>query len=224
MTAPVDTVLFDIDDTLCEYRRPGHELLALAFDAHDVEPFFAIEDYYARYSEFSEMTGTVRDLRAACFAAIVDEHRRDPELGRAVAESYAEERNHQNVRFLPGARETIEAFADEYRLGAVTNGAPEMQAQKIDALGLDNRFETVVYAGYDTPAKPDPEPFRRALATLDSSPNSTVHVGNSLGSDVAGARVAGIRTAWLDDGSDPDPVPEYTLDSMADLHEPPWKG
>ncbi|PSQ56909.1 haloacid dehalogenase, partial [Halobacteriales archaeon SW_7_71_33] len=33
MTAvDVETVLFDLDDTLCTYRRSGAELLSLAFD------------------------------------------------------------------------------------------------------------------------------------------------------------------------------------------------
>lgn len=222
MTTPVEAVLFDIDDTLCEYRRPGREVLAAAFEDVGVEPFFDIETYESRYGEFVDATDTVEDLRVACFAAIAADSGRDPDLGRAVARAYADERDHGNVRFLPGAREAVEAFADEYRVGVVTNGAPGMQAAKLDALGLTDAFETVVYAGYDAPSKPDPEPFRRALAALDGDPNSTVHVGNSVVSDVAGAQAAGLRAAWLADGSDPDPVPEYTLSSMVDLGDPPW--
>ncbi len=222
MTESVDTVLFDIDDTLCEYRRPGRELLSVAFDTHSIEPFFTIEDYYARYGEFSEVTDSIEALRAECFAAIAKEQNRDPELGRAIAETYTTERNHRNVRALPGVKETIEAFADEYRLGVVTNGAPAMQAKKLAALGFDKSFETVVHAGYDAPAKPDPKPFRRALSALDGKPESSVHIGNSLASDVAGARAAGITSVWLDDGSEPEPVPDYTLASMAELTNPPW--
>lgn len=223
MTKSVETVLFDIDDTLCEYRRSGRELLAVAFDSHDLEPFFTIEDYYARYGEFSEITDSIEALRAECFAAIADERGHDPELGRTLAETYTTERDHHNVRALPGVRATIEAFTGEYRLGIVTNGAPTMQAKKLAALGFDESFETVVHAGYDAPAKPDPEPFRQALSTLDGKPKSAVHIGNSLVSDVAGAQAAGITAVWLDDGSEPDPVPDYTLASMEELTNPPWR-
>lgn len=223
MTNSVETVLFDIDDTLCEYRRTGRELLAVAFDNHDLEPFFTIEEYYARYSEFSEVTDSIEALRAECFAAIADERGRDPELGRALAETYTTERDHRNVRFVSGAREAVTALTEEYRLGIVTNGAPTMQAKKLAALDLDEVFETVVHAGYDAPAKPDPEPFHRALSALDGKPASAVHIGNSLVSDIAGAKAAGITAVWLDDGSEPDPEPDYTLSSMEELKNPPWR-
>jgi HAD superfamily hydrolase (TIGR01509 family) len=221
MTA-VETVLFDIDDTLCEYRRSGDELLALAFETHDTEPFFAIEDYYARYAEFADRTDTIDELRAECFAAIADERERDPALGRALADAYTDERDHHNVRFVPGAREAVTALASDHRMGVVTNGPPTMQSQKLAALGLDETFETVVHAGYDAPAKPDPAPFHRALDSLDGDAESAVHIGNSLSSDVAGAQAAGLRSVWLDDGSDPDPVPDHTLASMEELANPPW--
>jgi HAD superfamily hydrolase (TIGR01509 family) len=223
MTKSVDTVLFDLDDTLCEYRRSGRELLSVAFDAHPVEPFFTVEDYYARYGDFSESTDSVEELRTECFAAIADERGHDPDLGRAIADTYTAERDHRNVRFLPGAREAVTALADDHRLGVVTNGAPGMQAKKLAALDLDDTFETVVHAGYDAPAKPDPAPFHAALSTLDGTPERAVHVGNSLASDVAGAQAAGIKTVWLDDGSKPDPVPDYTLASMDELTNPPWQ-
>ena len=224
MTASVDTVLFDIDDTLCAYRRSGAAVLAAAFEVAGVEPFFAIEDYYDRYSGFVDRTDSIRELRAACFAAIADERGRDHDRGRAVAAAYADERDQWAVDALPGAREAVDRLAADHRLGVVTNGAPEMQAKKLAVIDLDNAFEVVVHAGYDAPAKPDPAPFRRALDALDADPGSTVHVGNSLTSDVPGAQAAGLQAAWLADGSTPDPEPEYTLDSMTDLHEPPWWG
>lgn len=223
MTNPVETVLFDIDDTLCEYCRSGRELLSVAFDAHDTDPFFTAEDYYARYDEVADDTDSIEELRAECFAVLADEQGHDPALGRAIADTYTAERDHHNVRFLPGAREAVAALAEDHRVGVVTNGAPGMQAQKLAALGLDDSFETVVHAGYDAPAKPDPTPFHEALAALDGAPESTVHIGNSLSSDVAGAQAAGLRSVWLDDGSDPDPVPDYTLASMAELTNPPWR-
>lgn len=223
MSTPVDTVLFDIDDTLCAYRRSGADVLAAAFESAGVEPFFRIEDYYDRYSAFVDRTDTINELRAACFAAITDERGRDPDRGRAVAAAYTDERDQGAVDALPGACEAVASLAAEHRLGVVTNGAPRMQATKLAAIGLDDAFEVVVHAGYDAPAKPDPAPFRRALDALDADPASTVHVGNSLTADVPGAQAAGLQAAWLADGSTPDPVPEYTLDAMTDLHDPPWQ-
>ena len=225
--AHVDAVLFDIDDTLCRYRRPGSELLALAFDRVGVEPFFRVEDYYARYPEFVTTSDDVVSLREACFAALATERDRDPGIGRRVARAFAAERDHRDVRPLPGALEAVERLAGDHRLGVVTNGSPSMQREKLEGLGLDGAFESVVFAGYDTPPKPDPEPFRRALRALSVAPDRAVHVGNSLESDVAGGRAAGLRTAWLPgsgSGTPATPEPTYTLASLADLHDPPWHG
>lgn len=223
----VDAVLFDLDDTLCEYRRSGAELLALAFEDVSVEPFFDVRDYHARYDEFLGGAETVRDLRAACFAALARERGRDPELGRAVADAYAAERDHRNVRPLAGAHDAVEGLARGHRLGIVTNGSPDMQRRKLAALDFADAFESVVHAGHDAPAKPDPAPFHHALADLDASPGRAVHVGNSLTTDVPGARAAGLRAAWLADGDDIDadfdPRPDYRLDSLRDLLEPPWR-
>jgi len=230
--APVDVVLFDVDDTLCRYRRPGSELLPLAFERVGVEPFFDVRDYHERYPEFVAASDDVASLREACFAALAGERGRDPELGRRVARAYAAERDHRDVEPLPGAREAVERLAEDHRIGVVTNGGRSMQREKLEALGLDGAFETVVFAGYDTAPKPDPEPFGRALDALSVDPGRAVHVGNSLGSDVTGARAAGVRAAWLADAAgsdavaeaDPDPEPTYALASMADLHAPPWRG
>ena len=223
MTA-VDAVLFDLDDTLCEYRRSGEELLAAAFDDVGVDRFFEASEYYAHYEEFMQRTDSMVDLRRECFAAIAEDRGRDPEVGRAVADAYAAERDHANVRPLPSAGEAVEALAADHRLAVLTNGAPEMQSEKLSALPFRDAFEAVVHAGYDAPRKPKPDPYHYALDLLDATPERAVHVGNSLSTDVPGAHAAGVRSAWLSDGSDPEPVPDYRLDSLRDLVTPPWRG
>ncbi len=45
--------------------------------------------------------------------------------------------------------------------------------------------------------KPDPEVFRFALRRMGWDPRRVLHVGDSLHSDVGGARPLGLRTGWL---------------------------
>ena len=45
--------------------------------------------------------------------------------------------------------------------------------------------------------KPHPGIFRRALAEMATSPDRVLHVGDSLHSDVGGAKPLGIATAWI---------------------------
>lgn len=223
MSDSVEAVLFDVDGTLCEYQRGTAQLLAAAFERAAVEPFFSAAVYESRYDEFTDDSSDMQDLRERCFAAIARDDGRDPEVGRAVAKAYAAERDHGNVQFLDGVPEVLDTLDRRYRLAAVTNGAPEMQSRKLDALGIDC-FETIVYAGYDTPAKPDPEPFAVALDAVETAPRRAIYVGNSLEADVAGAKAAGLRAAWIgaETRTTLEPTPDFVIDSPRGLLDCPW--
>ncbi len=220
----MDAVLFDLDDTLCAYRRHGREVLADAFETVGVEPLFPVEAYHAAFDDYTDDADTVDELREACFADLAADAGADPAVGRAVARAFAADRDHGNVDLLEGARTALHALAADHRLGLVTNGSPEMQSQKLDALGIRDRFGAVVHGGHDAPAKPAPEPFHRALETLAVEPSRAVHVGNSLESDVAGAQAAGVTAVWLRNGSPPAEgvEPDLVIDSLAELVDEPW--
>jgi putative hydrolase of the HAD superfamily len=107
-------------------------------------------------------------------------------------------------------------------VGLITNGSRRTQVQKLDALGIEDAFETVVYAGEETPPKPASDPFDRALLDLDVRAPETLYVGNSMEHDVAGAKRAGLQAAWYpgarDRGSEPgDHAPDHTFETLAEL-------
>jgi len=45
--------------------------------------------------------------------------------------------------------------------------------------------------------KPRPEIFLRALELINVRPGEVLHIGDSLSSDIAGAKGLGISTCWL---------------------------
>lgn len=219
----VEAVLFDLDDTLCTFVQSSETLLADSFTAVDVEPFFTLSEYQARYSDYLDESDTVEALRADCFADFAAERGHDRETGRALAAAYSELRDY-TVEPRPGAAAVVETLAETYTLGLVTNGRPSIQQPKLDDLGFVDHFETVVFGGHEVPAKPSPEPFHLALDDLGVDPGRAVYVGDSLESDVAGAHAAGIASIWVapDDGADPDPRPDYSVSSLQQLVPPPW--
>ena len=227
----VDAVLFDLDDTLCRYRRGGARLLAEGFERVGVEPLFTLEAYHARYREHLGEIDDIDAFREYCFAELAEERGADPELGREVARIYADERDQTAVDPLDGVPDVVEELADDHAVGLITNGPTEMQRTKLSAVDLDGIFEVEVFAGYDAPAKPDPEPFVLALDELRVDPQQAVHVGNSLTTDVAGANAAGVGAVWLrEDGAtapaaiedEPGPEPDYVIEELEALTEPPW--
>jgi putative hydrolase of the HAD superfamily len=234
MTEPVRAVLFDLDDTLIRYQRSSETLLRGSFDAVGADPVFPVEAYYDQFRRFADRTDSVAELRRECFAALCADRGRDPDLGRRVADVYADERNHRDVEWVAGAREVMSTLSGRYRVGVVTNSPADAARQKIDAAGVDDYAETVVFAGHDTPAKPAQEPFHRALSDLRVDPARAVHVGDSPRSDVAGANAAGLRSVLFaadsemtdgEDGggtADGGDAPDGRITSMSELGSLPW--
>ncbi|MCP5069356.1 MAG: HAD family hydrolase, partial [bacterium] len=58
-------------------------------------------------------------------------------------------------------------------------------------------FDVVVISDATGWRKPRPEIFQATLAALGVAPEETLHVGDNLKADVAGAAAAGLRTAWV---------------------------
>ena len=218
--AAVSTVFLDLDDTICRHPTSGADRLADAFDAAGVDPFFDGSDVRRWLPEVS--ADTLLGLRENCFGAIADERGRDRADALAVARAY-EDPDPTDVEFLPGAASALDRLGATHDLALVTNGGRETQTAKLEALGVREQFDALTFAGSDHAVKPDPEPFDHTLAAMDAAPDETVHVGNSLRSDVAGAHAAGLRSVWLEESESVGEYdPHHTIGSMRDLHDPPW--
>lgn len=219
----IEAILFDLDNTLVQYERSPGEVLRASFETLESEPLFSVEKYYARYDEFAEKCDSMEELRSECFAALADENGHEQQLGRDVADAFNDERDQTNVELLPSVTRVLSELSREYRLAIVTNGAPDAQQQKINAVNLERWVDAIVVAGHDVPPKPDPKPFERAIQSLNTTPDSTVHVGDSLETDIAGASAAGIDSIWI---SDNDEIKEYTpthrIESLGNLLSLPW--
>lgn len=226
-----DAISFDLDGTLIRYERSPGEVLRASFDRLGIEPIFSVDEYVARFDEFADTADSMADLRADCFGALASENGYERGLGREVAAVFCDERDQSRVELVPGAGSLLDELAREHQLAIVTNGARDAQRAKIDAVSLDQRVEAVVIAGHDAPPKPDPEPFERALQSLDAAPATAVHIGDSLETDIAGASAAGLASIWVSERTDTgcyDPTVRVDalgeLRSLLDETPPPFEG
>ena len=95
------------------------------------------------------------------------------------------------------ARSTLQALRTAgKRLGVITNGQNEWQAQKLEALDLGDRFDVVLISEAEGLRKPDPRIFARALDRMGVEPSEAMFVGDHPDVDIAGARAAGLAAAW----------------------------
>jgi putative hydrolase of the HAD superfamily len=217
---PIAAVTFDLDGTLLEYERSPGAVLQQSYETLGIEPLFPVEEYYARYDEFASQYDSLERARAECFATLAADRGSDPEKGRAIAEAFRAERDQSRVVPLPGAERVLNAVSERYRTAIITNGAADAQRQKIAAVGFGECVQTVVVAGAECPAKPAVEPFERALDSLGVQPAETVHVGDSLETDVAGANAAGLESVLVGERSSTrDVEPTEWVESVQELRQ-----
>ena len=113
------------------------------------------------------------------------------------------------------------AGAAGVRLALITNGAPDSQRDKVQALGIESSFDALVISGELGIAKPDPSIFDLALDKVAVERECAWHVGDNLATDVAGARSAGLTAVWLNrDGHSRrkgDAEPDVEIHSLSQL-------
>ena len=89
-------------------------------------------------------------------------------------------------------------LATRARVGVCSNFSHTPTAERVlDAAGLRPHLTSVVVSESVGIRKPRPEIFEAALRELGVAPEETLHVGDNLDADVAGASALGMRTAWL---------------------------
>jgi putative hydrolase of the HAD superfamily len=125
-----------------------------------------------------------------------------------------------NLRLPRDTRYVLERIRHNWRVGIVTNGMSNVQARKVQALGLDDLVDTIVYATDLGPGKPDPEPFLEAARRLNVQVSRSVFVGDDPRCDIAGAMRVGMRTIYLQrDTGEWDVDADATVMSLVEVPE-----
>ncbi|MBI4832851.1 MAG: HAD family hydrolase [Candidatus Lindowbacteria bacterium] len=95
-----------------------------------------------------------------------------------------------------GVVETLEGLREKgYRLGVISNNDGRCR-EKCAELGIAQYFETIVDSSLEGVRKPSPKIFEIALERMTIPRHEAAHVGDMYGSDVLGARDAGITPVW----------------------------
>jgi HAD superfamily hydrolase (TIGR01549 family) len=100
---------------------------------------------------------------------------------------------------MPNAHETLRDLrAAGLRLGLISNASDAGNVQRlIDNAGLREYFDPILVSAAVGLRKPNPRIFELALDAWGLPPASVVMVGDTLGADILGAQLAGLRHVWL---------------------------
>lgn len=129
------------------------------------------------------------------------------------------------LALMEGAEVTLARLRERYRLAIVTNGPSELQWPKLRKFALEGLVDHVVVSGDLGVHKPDPAIFHHLLTEAGVESANAAHVGDSIHSDIAGARAAGMTAIWMPPHMrEHDEVGEHTPDAvigtLADLLSP----
>lgn len=234
---PVQAVFFDLDDTLRD-GSGSHEAIVrtcseIAARA-GLDPARLLEansEVWQRYWPEVEDKWTlgVLDGDAVTLEAwrrtLLACGRDDQSLARLGRETHLQH-GREALRLFDDARWLLGVLKPHLLLALITNGASDTQRATLRVLGIEHQFDAIVISGEVGVAKPDASIFHFALDKLGIEPEKAWHVGDSLTTDVAGARGARLIAVWLNRSGvrrkNGEPEPHHEIRSLRELPALLW--
>jgi HAD superfamily hydrolase (TIGR01549 family) len=218
----LDTILFDVDDTLYDHSRAVHSGLRRVREVYPELHRRSLPELCQLYSDHLsatyvhvvEGTWTAEEGQILGFSMLFKSCGAEPRR-RVVQEcvqiyraKYLESRH--AVRGAPALLRALRTCG--MTIGVVTNNTREKQEEKLGVIGIGRSIDFMVTSEEVRILKPDPRIFQRALERGDTTAERAVMVGDSWESDVLGATAAGIRAVWLNRANQQSPDPSLAVE------------
>ncbi|MGA5205921.1 HAD family hydrolase [Streptomyces variegatus] len=224
----IQAVVWDVDDTLFDYSTADR----LGMRAH-----LTAEGLLDRYDGVEQAIDHWREIthlqwaRFSAGEATFEDQRRDRVrvfLGRDLTDAEADAwfqryvTHYEEVWALfPDVLPVLDALSASHRHAVLSNSSLHVQDRKLRALGVHDRFETILCAAELGISKPEAGAFLAACEFLGLPPHQVAYVGDHPEIDGRGAADAGLLSVWIDRGGlyatiDP-PVGPHRIASLAEL-------
>ena len=197
--AQINVILWDVDGTLLDFSAAERRALEDCFRSFQMGP--CTPELLARYSQINRTYWrrlergelTREQVLLERFVCLFREEHipADPAACQAAYEDFLCVGHY----FIEGAEDLLAYLAPKYRLYLASNGTARVFiSQKLGA------------------NKPSPAFFHRCFAQIpDFDPQKALMIGDSLTSDIRGAKGAGIAACWFNPRQEA-PVPGISMD------------
>jgi len=141
-----------------------------------------------------------------------------------VFEALYRENTSERSCLYPGVQQALDFLQTTgVRIGCVTNKASQFTLPLLQDLGIRDYFEIVICGDMVERKKPDPMPLLQAAEQLQTEPQASMMLGDSM-SDVKAARAAGFQIVCMSYGYNHgedirDYNPDAVVDSMAEIKD-----
>jgi len=221
---PYDAVLFDLDDTLIDFKRSEAISLRKVY-AHYFHHLVSWDAFHVHYVNINRAlwnlaeegqirTSTIGELR---FQQLADLYQ-IPYLIEVV--QFYEEQLILNSQWIEGAEDLLITLQTrKIPMAFITNGFTHLQRDKQKKLGLSRFSQVMVVSDECGVAKPHPKIFLAALELIKAEPTRTLMLGDSLTSDGQGAKNLKMPFCWYNPHRLPNPTdwqPDHVIHFLKD--------
>lgn len=221
----IDTLLFDLDNTLLDFDKAEANALTKALGDVGITVTDEMRGSYnkinlAQWKLLEQGRITREEVKIRRFKLLFQKFdiKVSPE---EVAKAYQRYLG-QGHYFIDGAEEVLQQLSKKYRIYLVTNGTLSVQRGRLKSSGIQKYLQGVFISEEIGFNKPSIEYFNKCFAQIpDFKKENTVIIGDSLSSDIQGGKNAGIQTIWFhrpqDQTKNPQPKPDYEIRSLKSL-------
>jgi putative hydrolase of the HAD superfamily len=194
----ITTVIFDMDDTLydeVDYCRSGFRAVAefLAGVENLTASHTADEVFDALWGQFAGGN------RRATFNTALDQLGIEYDKGTIEHLVRVYREHTPTIELPPQSRKVLDMLKSEYRLALLTDGFLPGQRLKVEALGIEGDFESIVYTeelGREF-WKPSVKGFKQILKELREKAGDCVYVADNAEKDFIGPNGLGMATIQI---------------------------
>lgn len=197
----IKTVLFDLDETIYNFKMAERIAVSKTLRELGVEPTDYVVSQYSKYNqsqwkrlELGEITR--QQVKENRYQLLFDELGVD--ISPKLATTIYEKNLAQGHYFIDGAEEMLKSIYKDYDLYLVSNGSKNVQDGRLASSGIAKYFKGIFISevvGFD---KPNIEFFNICFNSIPNlEKEKTVIIGDSLSSDIKGGNNAGIKTMWF---------------------------
>ncbi|MDO4459329.1 MAG: YjjG family noncanonical pyrimidine nucleotidase [Clostridia bacterium] len=219
-------ILMDNDGTLMDFEKAKRESVKMSWNMLGMEKEFTeeIQQTYDKINDkwwlMLEKGEVTRDeLETGRFADFFEKVGvvADPQK---MMELYEENISHMKF-ILDGATETMKKLSEKYEIYIITNGFSNIQHGRLDDCEFTPYFRKMYVSGDIGLVKPDKAYFDYVMKDIgDMDKSAYLVVGDSLSSDILGAKNAGMDCAWVHPKGKVTDLPiKYHIESVKELTE-----
>ena len=202
---PFDWILFDLDDTLLEFKAPANEALQATFYEHKIQLDETSKEIYHRINQtvwraFEKNEISVDILPVRRMELFLHEINRTDVDAIGFNDFYLDDLAKRS-RYYPETENVLQQLKDRYNLAIITNGLSRVQRYRWSNTNLQDYFSHIFISEEIGSPKPNKYFFDFVHGSIERPNRERVLVvGDNPVSDIEGANNYGYKSCFVERG------------------------